>query len=362
MQIKAVDIYNLMLKENIPNLLNASKQKFKNNKRYLIYSPVPWVAGNIERLLAMALEARGCEVDNMICFGDFPACGMEHYNHKRPSCENCVRKAHNWLAAWNQKPHYINNYFPKNYREIIEKYISEFDFERYINIDYFEMITWTYKGLPIGRRVYEKIYWYFSADLRNKLEIIEQMKKLTASYLMLALATENIIKTEKYDAIIVCNGKTIESGSMLDVANKCKMPIITWEEQMEFDSYYPAHDYFQSNLWNLVFKDKKLLPAEERIVDEFVDLQRSGARDSIQYYNSPIEDKKTIFKVLNLRKDSYKIVLLCNLQRETHTIGVHRDFLSMDDWICYCIDYAIENPDVEVIIRVHPVEKRDQNC
>lgn len=97
------NIRRLVINEGLWVDKELSSIGISDPKTFLIYSPVPWNQGNIERMLSVALQLRGHKVDEVICGGNFPACGMEHCNVPRPPCESCVKNAVSWFDVWHLK-------------------------------------------------------------------------------------------------------------------------------------------------------------------------------------------------------------------------------------------------------------------
>jgi FkbM family methyltransferase len=325
-------------------------------KTFLIYSPVPWNQGNIERMLSVALQLRGHKVDEVICGGNFPACGVEHCNVLRPPCESCVKNAVSWFDVWNLKFKSTEDFRLQNDLTEAAEIVNRLNVKQYADMNYKRMCELTFESLPIGKRIYEKVYWYFSGDVSNKPKVQEYLEKCAISYVLTARITRRILERTKYDAVIACNGKTIEVGPLMDVVIAFNIRVITWEEMFAFDNNKPVVEYNQDGVWDAV-KHKPLTARERTIIKNYFEQWRKSEITPYKYYTDPITDKQQIMNTLGIREESFKIVIFPNLINDSTSIGMHRAFDSMFDWVFSCVEYAIEHPDVDLIIRSHPAEK-----
>lgn len=330
--------------------------KIENPKSFLIYSPVPWEPGNFERMISVALRLRGHDVDEFICGGNFSACGMEHVDVKRPSCANCIKNAIKWMNLWKLPYLTTSDYITADDIKIAQQETKKVNLDNFLNLTFKEMCQVYYKDYPIGKRIYEHISWYFTEDLSDKEKVYEYIDKVSYSYILAVHLAERLLDKKDYSAVVVCNTKKVESSPITDVCLNRDIRLINWEElgteNLIFDNNSPATDFLQPGIWEQV-KDEELSDKQREVIENHFEDNKKNNR----YYSDPIENREKIFKDLNLRKDSYKIVLFSNIISDAVVIGIHTMFNSIPDMIRYLCKYAEKNPDIELIIRAHPYEK-----
>jgi len=331
-------------------------KKATNSLNYLIYSPVPWTQGNIERMLSIALQLRGHAVDEIICGGNFPACGMEHSNAKRPACTECYQSALNWFDLWGLKADSTEVYRDIHDLEIAREVITGLHLERFLEMNYNELTTLTFGGYPLGARIYQQVYWYFSGNFTDRETLLAYLERCATSYIVGIAVAHRILTRKKYAAIIVANGKTIEGSPIIDVASKYGIRYITWEEIIIFDNNGPVIEFNQHGVWESV---RNLVLSKDEIneIERFFGSWKNSENTS--WVKDPVLDPDIIYERLGLRTNSFKIALFPNLLLDSSIIGMNVAFDSVFDWLYSCIDYAIANPDVDLIIRSHPAEKAD---
>ena len=319
--------------------------KTNKPKNILIYSPVPWIQGNIERMISIRLRARGHIVDEYICGGKFPSCGMEHSAAPYRNCKACLNSAISWFEMW-KLPYKLIKLSGEEIKKAKE-IVSKMDFKNWKN--------WTYKGYPLGKRVYEQVYWYLSGDLREKNIVKKRVFRDSVSYILSLWKAKEIFKDKKYDILIVANGKTIESGPFIDYAKSIGVKIITWEEAFVFDWETPANEFIQSGVWEKI-KNKDLSISKKKRIEKFLNKWRYSKITPFKYYSNPIEEKNKIIKDLELKKSTYKITYFTSIMKDSSVIGKDKAFESMFESIIYLIDLVKERKEYELIIRIHPAE------
>jgi len=349
-------IERLVKKERLWESPDFSPISISHPKHFLIYSPVPWPQGNLERMLSVVLQLRGHVVDEVYCGGNLPACGMEHWDIQRPACEECVKDAISWFHLWKLHPSSTEDYREEDFDVTAANFLEKIDFSAYADLNYRRLFRLTYNGLPLGKRIYEQTYWYFSGPFADKQAIQEYMEKVAYSYIITSLIATKIFNQKRYDAVILCNGKTIECGPVLDVACQQNIHVVTWEEIFVFSHNTSVTDRDLTAVWTVV-KDIPLTKRERRKIEQYIDQRARSRISEDQYYRKPILDPKKIRNLLNISEDSFTIVLFTSFLGDTISIGMNTVFDSTLDWMTFCIQYAINNPEIDLIIRTHPAER-----
>lgn len=347
--------------ERVKFLKKTEKLSLKPNsnpKSYLIYSPVPWVQGNIERMLSISLQLRGHSVDEIICGGDFPACGMEHVKSKRPECSACYHNALYIFDVWGTTPESTTAFRDPNDVETATNVVKSLKLGQYTDMLYKDFIGLNYCDFPLGITIYRQTHWYFSGNFNDSIAVLDYLEKCAVTYIIEIGIAKRLLNRNNYDALIVANGKTIESGAIIDVARSKGIRYITWEELCIFDNNAPVVEFNQYGVWESV-KNYVLSIEEKQKIHNFMHDWKNSKSTRWIYYDNPIENFITIGSMLNLRENSFKVAVFPNMICDSSIIGMHVGFDSILDWIYTCIDYAFINSDIDLIIRCHPGEKLD---
>ena len=95
-----------------------------------------------------------------------------------------------------------------------------------------------------------------------------------------------------------------------------------------------------------------------RELDEF--LRRWSRSEAIPFlYNpAPLEDERVIRHQLKLRPGSPMIAAFTNISWDMAVVGRDIGFESMYGWVFALVDYAVAHPEVDVVVRAHPAEKK----
>lgn len=325
--------------------------------RFLIYSPVPWDQGHLERMISLALRLRGHHVDEIICGGDIPACGMEHADVLRPNCTACHTHALDNFAAWGlPTPASTADFLSDGDRSLAASTAAALNLPRKHEMELLDFLPLQFEGLPLGKRIYEQAYWHLSANFSDPDLVEEVLRKCAEAYVLNARAAAKALSRANYDALLLCNAKTIESGPVFDVARSLGIRTVDWEELFIFDTNSPCVDFLQEGVWEVV-KNQPLTGEEKRRTANYMKLWKDSKNTPFRFYESPIDDTTAIRDHLKLRSDAFTICLFSNVTDDSSVIGRHKAFVSLYDWVRTCCDFASANPDVECIIRSHPVER-----
>ena len=81
-----------------------------------------------------------------------------------------------------------------------------------------------------------------------------------------------------------------------------------------------------------------------------------GKNDWIYFHNNPEFDENKFFKKNDIDIEKPIIGLATNVMWDAQIDYPSNFFSNMLDWIFYTIDYFIKNPNLQLIIRVHPAE------
>lgn len=172
----------------------------------------------------------------------------------------------------------------------------------------------------------------------------------------------SFLRTLKPDVAIIPNGTILEYGIAFKVCRFLKIPTSTYEFSEKRNAMWLAHnqEIMQQNtdeLWkshaddhlsNAELEEVRVLLSSRKNASTYGDFSRKWQR-------VPSEGQTAIREKLGF--DEKPVVLLAtNVLGDSLTLGRNTFSKSMSEWIIRTIQYFIEKPEVQLVIRIHPGE------
>lgn len=349
------NIYDLALKEGLWKSPELSPITAENPKSILIYGANPWFYGGFERMVSVALRLRGHDVTDFYCEGGFPACGMEYHNIRRPSCKHCIQDALQYYNIFGIDPVSLTRFMDASYTET--DYLDLFrtiGFKTHYHLDEIVLNNFKalhYEDLEIGKRVFQKVFWYFGGLFEDVKALNQYIFKCAVTYIQHVHIARSIFNWKHFDCAFLHSGTTIQISPFFDSAQQCGIDVVTWwSASWNFDHNEPAYELRQHHVWEL-YRNVEL-------PDESVEETCTSLLNWKKVYHlNSFESLKVIQKQYPFREHSYKVLVLTNYFCDASMIGIDSFFESGLEMYLYFIDYAIRNEDIDLFIRVHPTEK-----
>jgi hypothetical protein len=333
----------------------------KINKKIFFYASSPTSEYLcLQNMLATALELRGCIVKGFICDGFLPTCNHADVRHPNLDCNHCIKKTSRFQRAFGIKFYRTSKFlskedFIKARRLVDSKSVSE-------------LLGMEFLGIPIGQLLLRDLPRYFYSVVDDDLisRNIKTIKDMSVSSILYVLLASRILKKFNPDILILFNGKTIAHSGIYHLFRKNQKEIITWEEHtfVTINSGYIfnrnciANELHLENVWQQVSKEELVLDQKGKIDDFFERLKKGELLVHLKYYTNPIENIENIRTLLGLKENKKTILALTNCVWDTGGFGTDIGFKDMMDWVFSCVDYAMNNSDIVMIIRAHPGEKK----
>lgn len=180
--------------------------------------------------------------------------------------------------------------------------------------------------------------------------------------LQTAKALYNYLRKNSPDVAIIPNGTILEFGVAFRVCKFLKIPTSTYEfsdkrgamwlaqnqEIMLQNTDHLWNNYAQYELSNAELKEAQTLLSSRRNATTYGDYSRKWQR-------IPSEGQTVIREKLGL-SDKPIVLLATNVLGDSLTLGRNTFSKSMSEWIIRTIQYFIEKPEVQLVIRIHPGE------
>jgi hypothetical protein len=177
-----------------------------------------------------------------------------------------------------------------------------------------------------------------------------------------AKALYHYLYRNRPDVAIIPNGTILEFGIAYRVCRFLKIPTSTYEFSDRRGAMWMAQndEIMQQNtddLWNS-YANHKLTPGELEETRVLLSSRRNAttyADFTRKWQRIPAEGQNAIKLKLGLNDDPV-ILLATNVLGDSLTLGRNTFTKSMSEWIIRTIQYFMERPEVQLIIRIHPGE------
>lgn len=172
----------------------------------------------------------------------------------------------------------------------------------------------------------------------------------------------NYLRQEKFDVAIMPNGTILEFGIAFRVCRFLKIPVSTYEFSDKRGATWLAHneEIMHQNtdeLWN-AYAQHQLSTAELDEIKTLLSSRKNATTYgdySRKWQRIPAEGQAIIREKLRL-SDKPVVLLATNVLGDSLTLGRNTYTKSMSEWIIRTIQYFMERPEVQLVIRIHPGE------
>jgi len=315
----------------------ASSQSAEIRKSILIATNI---GGNLNTLafdmvLGMALRSRGHKVQFSLCDGALSACmncelnkfkGLQDFKSKKAQklCGGCTKTGKKLLKAANFDPILIQN---KNSSEAKEWDLEIAD-------------SGTKRFLAKGR-------------IDDPEEYEDVFKEYLKSSRIMNSANKEIFSSQHFDVMIAHHGIYVPQANMVSAAKSFDVPVITWVQGYRKQSFLLGFgDTYHRSLLEDPFISQDLSAEEFTEITDYLDSRDIGDRDWIRFGKVTRDESFSI----HLGTNKLKVLLLTNVSWDAQIHYKSRVFPDMHSWIEETIVWFSDNPNVDLVIRIHPAE------
>jgi hypothetical protein len=324
----------------------------------------------LDKLIALSLFMRGHEVEFMFCDSVIPICQVIKYGNYKPPvlvagnhtprCMKCTNK----IPSLEDLPFAKIHKFSDFYSDSENNFLKQFNLD---DLSIAQICDLKIGGINIGPQIRAGIVRYFAnPSFEDEFLALEIAKK----YAKAALITWNVyrkyIDDHSPDVIVAHHGIYVPQGIIALIAKHYNIKFVAWNPSYRNGTFLFSHDESyhytmlseNNNRWeNIVLKKD-----ERRKIKAYLKSRESGRRDWIKFTDSM--PKSTILnkflKKLNpkyrVEKSGYRFGLLTNVAWDADLHFDNNSFSSMQEWLFETIKFFVLNPEIELLIRVHPAE------
>ena len=337
-----------------------SNSSSPDRKRIVIYTFERRYYADLEYTLATALRLRGHEVRGVLCNGLLPICEMNNGPQERPTCESCSGWTARYADAYGFKYAWLRDYLTQDDLHAAQLLVSR--------APDCELPALVVNGVRVGhlaRNQLPRYYRGFVFELSG--QVLAAYRQWLVSAVLLTWLSERLLDSIEPHIVLTGSGKTLPTACIFQAARLRGIRVVTWDSTpwypngLLFNHNSPAVDVHLDDLWAEV-SGQKLTDSQVYELNEFLRRWSRSEITPFPYNLTPIEDEQAIRHQLGLRPRSSIVVAFTNTSWDMAVVDRDVGFESMYDWIFALVEYAIGHPEVDLVVRAHPAEKKVPAC
>jgi len=326
---------------------------------------------NFDKLIALSLHMRGHNVEFMFCDSSIPICQVIKYENFQPNtllnrndtprCSKCIKKIPNLKDLPFAKIHHFSD-FNSNLNDfaIDASKLNDLSLNQIMDLDI--------DGVRIGPQIRAGVVRYFA---NPSFEDESLTLEIARKYANAAIKTWNVYKNYigKYapDVIVAHHGIYVPQGIVALIASHMNVKLVTWNPSYRKGTFIFSHD--ESYHYSMIKENNDRwenmnLNSENYIkIRKYLKSRESGRKDWIKFTDSmPKINILQQFRKLVTQKNrfsksrNYRFGLLTNVAWDADLHFENKTFSSMNDWLIQTVKFFISNPEIDLVIRVHPAE------
>ncbi|OQY97259.1 MAG: hypothetical protein B6D41_03895 [Chloroflexi bacterium UTCFX4] len=350
---------------------NDARRTAQTGIKILIGSSVGGAYGGapMDTLLAVALTLRGANVHFLLCDRQLPACSETYvaaeslqykFAQEGPSqlkCDKCVGHGYANLEALDLPIHLFSALITRADRVQAEQLAK--------SLPLAEIPRYHYQGMSLGEHALANaLRFYVKGDLADEpLGEMILRRYLEAAYLT-GVSVKRFLQVQPFERAAIYDGIYVPNGIVSEALLANNIPLVRWVPGYRTHTFIAAHRapphtelmHEPISLW----ENLELTPALQEQLMSYLNHRWSAQYNwfgpSIQKESQ--NDVRQISEQLGIDFRRPTIGLLTNLTWDAQVFYPSNAFLSVVDWVLQTLDYFDKRPDLQLVIRVHPMEVR----
>lgn len=328
-----------------------------------------WVPGgmplllHVEASIAAAMKLRGYRVHAVICNAPYRGCAIRTVQEGVPiaqwrdACPSCTRKTTAVLEQMGIPYSYNGDFLTDEERDEL--------WHSTVDVTWDTLDTLSYNGLNVGKNVRSSITRYLQGAALTGHEGI--VREYAYSGLVSACAAARAMDRLRPWRVFMSHGTYIDWGPAIHSAFEREIPVTGWKASYLSWHFYLRHVEDSSRIdfkklsrecWNEI-RSSELTPQENARLDKFlVDRYHNKISFDMKHLKTYREDVGELKKKY---APSGKPIwaVLAHINWDSVSDYAPMAYPSFDDWMIDTIRHAIRIPDVQWLIKVHPIEAWD---
>jgi hypothetical protein len=345
----------------------AARAAAQGGPRVLI--PVTPGAYSFESLLAVALTLRGAEVHFLLCDAFMPGCYIQQLREfpdpgvfakdgpTRTMCGDCFGPGSRMLQPLGLRTHLQSQVVPEEEsrwaREVAERLPVE------------EIGGYVVDGVAVGEQAQANAYRYYtSTNLKDEEHGEAILRRYFHAALLAMRAGQRLMRDYEFTCVPLHHGVYVPHGVYTQVARAEGVRVAAWSASYRKQSFIFSHGNTYHHTMPAepveVWDHGPWTPEMEQEIVHYLESRWRGARDWISFQEHKPADVAEIAAELGVDFSKPCIGLLTNVMWDAQVYYQGNAFVDMRDWVLRTIEYFAGRPDLQLIIRVHPADRRSR--
>lgn len=320
----------------------------------------------IDSLVAAALTLRGCDVHILLCDGQLSAClQVSHSDFPDPNeflesgpkrhCGYCIKNGAETFEPLGLRIHKFSESITSEDRNIAKNLAHL--------VPYADIPCFTLDDIPVGFHAKEATLRYLSIgnlDVDPDSETV--LRRYFEGAILSARMTANLLSANEYDCIEIYHGQYVPHGPILAVARQQGRHAAIWGVAYKAQAVMFDHDQIEGLIlinergWD----DFDFTEDSERQLLDYLHHRATGSKDWLwdSLHKDAENDLDILNKELGIDVTKPTIGLLTNVVWDADCSYKVNAFPSQVDWVIQTIEYFSKRPELQLLIRIHPAEKK----
>jgi len=320
----------------------------------------------VESVLAVALTLRGARVKVLLCDAALPACLRAELDNVRPEqlaasriaehlCAGCRGTGRELLERLGLEVEYMSTHITAEQRSRARSLAAT------VALD--EIPAFRLDGLSVGEHAHAGALRYFArGDFAGEPYGAEVARRYFESALLSAFAFQSALKATQPGVCVFNHGIYAPHGVFGEVCRKQGVRVVNWNVAYRKRCFVFSHgDSYHHTLLEEPVSAWENMPwsrAHEEAIDAYLRSRWHGTRDWIWFHEKPQERPEAIAAELPVDFSKPVIGMLTNVVWDAQLHFRSNAFRGMLEWVHETIGYFRVRPELQLVIRVHPAERR----
>jgi hypothetical protein len=354
-----------------PELWQSALDSARNGPRILMglgasgYSSI----ATIETYLAVALTLRGARVHVLVCDEHLPICYIQQitafsdshrfarHGPSRTQCVECFRPGLAMLEGLGIATH--------RHSELIS--LEEVDEAKRLaeTVPADEIRNFDLDGVRVGEQAYAgALRYYTRADLSGEPDGDAVLRRYFRGALMTAFGTRRLLEGHAFSRMCFHHGMYVPHGVYNAVAKNLDVPVVSWTAGYRDRTFIFSHaDTYHLTMLDEPVSNWELMAWDHDRETAIVDYLKSrweGTQDWVSYQKNTRQDVAGIAAEIGFDPAKPSVALLTNVLWDAQVHYTGNAFPDMLTWLIETVRYFETRPDLQLLIRAHPAERRSR--
>jgi hypothetical protein len=330
----------------------------------------------IDSLVAMGLWLRGAEVRGLLCDETLPACEAAMFIHfknpqefaahgpQRSLCRDCFRGGADFLGGL---PYPIGRYSQHLTPDAAERALA-----RVASLPLEACFGHVEDELPLGEQARAGVLRFFGKaifDDEDPALVLAVARRYLAGAIVTAQAARAALEDFRPHVVVAHHGVYVPQGVLGLVARRMGIRVVNWGPSYRNTTVIYSHgDTYHHTFMTeptATWEDRPLSAEEDQTLMSYLRTRRGGKGDwswvTPERGGELVEERDRLIGELGLSTQRPTFGLLTNVFWDAQLYYGGNVFRDMLDWLFCTLDFFVEHPEMQLVVRIHPHEVKAGN-